>query len=175
MSIKPIRSKEKVLMMNFVLDCKNQIPPTLLMNVVADWIIEQPNFCAVKIPRVFLELPSIHKYVILPQDSAFKLWPLFAFVEWCLLEPLVSKNNSSVVYSMLHYGFLNYMSMQKKVQTVLTENSDDLEPGELLEENDGIELLSQSDVIYLVGKLQQMLDDCSGTVPSLYLKSDKKK
>ena len=136
-------------------ESNSNLPPAMFVDVIADWIIEQPNFCLLNIPQVFLELPSVHKFNNNSRVNLFRLCPLFSFIEWTLLHPLLrdqSGNNKddNIAYSKLHYGFLNYISSQRKGELHPSECSDDLEPGELLEEVDNIELLNKADIFYLM-------------------------
>jgi len=184
-------------------DGEQSIPPPQLTKIIAKWIIDEPKFCLIKIPDVFLSLPSIHKFTInLTEAQHFNSCPLFSLIDCCLIEPLIrdknlniesddskmlgkisietsnslnklssetsnsldklsSENatvNSEVVYSMLHYSLINFLSSQKKVEALKeVDNDSDEEEGELLEENDGVELLSNTDVMYLIRRLQKYL------------------
>ena len=152
-------------------DKSDLIPPASLIEILATWIIEQPNFCAVKVPPVFLELPSIHKFVYSDSEKNFDLCPVFSYIEWCLLEPLLRYTNSTDAvikkksYSMLHYGFLRFMSAEKNIEAMALDDSDgEIEPGELLEENDGVDLLKKSDILYLLNNFKKSIKKHSGII-----------
>ena len=146
----------------------------MLIDIIADWIIEKPQFCAMRIPTLFLELPSIHNYERPDVDKTapFYLCPIFKLVRWCIQEPLMrnkeisretpSKEKYKDAYSKLLYGILNYISLQKKVEPPPPDDPDDLEPGELLEENEFVELLSKVDVINFVQTYLAMSENTSG-------------
>lgn len=142
----------------------SKIPPNEVVGIVASWIIDQPNFFSVKIPPIFLQLPSIHKYLPLSNQSVFAMCPLLVTFEWCLLEPLVRKvsvtdDEDTSMYWKLHYSFLYYLALQKKVDLLPVESSDDLEPGELLEESDSVELISKRDLMHLIEMLKKSLEE----------------
>lgn len=144
-------------------DSSNSLPPGMFVNVVSDWIIEKANFCLLNIPRVFLELPSVHKFNSNSRVSLFRSCPLFSFMEWTLIHPLVKDKSDThkedtIAYSKLHYGFLTYISSQKKGDLNPSDDSDDLEPGELLEEEVNIELLNKADVFYLINCAVKNID-----------------
>ncbi|XP_065659605.1 integrator complex subunit 15 isoform X2 [Hydra vulgaris] len=145
-------------------DNDDLIPPASLVEILATWIIEQPNICSVKVPPVFLELPSIHKFVYSDNVKNFDLCPIFSYIEWCLLEPFLRHQTLSDVaikkksYSMLHYGFLKFMSSEKSISAMALNDSDgEIEPGELLEENDGVDLLKKSDVLFLLNVVKKSI------------------
>lgn len=144
------------------------IPHPLLIDIVASWLMEQPNFCLMKIPRIFLNLPSIHGFTGKHMNMHFKFCPLLSLLEWCILEPVYAGNNLTVdekqksrpAYSKLHYAFISFIASQKKFESRKYDSdsdSDDQEEGELLEDNEGIELFLKMDVIYLVQSLQEYL------------------
>jgi len=174
---------------------EDKLPPPILVHIIATWVVEQPQFCAVRIPPLFLQLPSIHKCTRVAVDdktSPFVLFPILKLVRWCIVEPLsktktismdtdtdaddnlkVNKNGAdnqhiftakqlvilSHAYSRLLYGFLNYISSQKKVEPPPSDNPDDLEPGELEEENELAELLSAADIMSYVVTFQKMTEN----------------
>lgn len=130
--------------------------------------MEQPNFCLMKIPHIFLNLPSIHGFTGKHMNMHFKFCPLLSLLEWCVLEPVYAGNNltadekqkSRPAYSKLHYAFISFIASQKKFESRKYDSdsdSDDQEEGELLEDNEGIELFLKMDVIYLVQSLQEYL------------------
>ena len=143
---------------------KHNLPPTALIEIVSEWIIEKPRFCVVKIPALFLQLPSIHNFDFSRQDNLFRFCPIFSTLHWCLLDPLVRKQDkddkkSMVAYSKLLYGFLSYISIQRKVEINKIDNPDDLEPGELSDEETGeVELMTKEDVAFLIHSLRLLLE-----------------
>ena len=147
------------------LEKKLELPPLQLIEIISEWIIEKPRFCQVKIPVLFLRLPSIHNFDFLKRDSVFRLCPILALLRWCLVEPLLPKSNfednekSMLAYSKLMYGFLGYFSMQRKIEMAKMDNPDDLEPGELSDEEFGeAELMTKEDVAFLTHSLRLILE-----------------
>jgi len=144
---------------------KHNLPPTALIEIVSEWIIEKPRFCVVKIPSLFLRLPSIHNFDFSRQDSLFRFCPILSTMRWCLLDPLVKKHTeeetkkSMLAYSKLLYSFLSYISMQRKIEINKIDNPDDLEPGELSDEETGeVELMTKEDVAFLIHSLRLLLE-----------------
>jgi len=143
---------------------KHKLPPTHFVEIVADWIVEKPRFCIVKIPPLFLRLPSSHNFIF-TKEKLFRLCPILSLLQWCLLEPLISKikkeesKQISLAYSKLVYGFVSYFSMQRKIEVDKIENPDDLEPGELSDEEFGeVELMTKEDVAFLTHSLRLLLE-----------------
>ena len=143
---------------------KPELPPVQLIEIISEWIIEKPRFCQVKIPALFLRLPSIHNFDFSRQDNVFRHCPILALLRWCLLEPLLPNDikdtkKSLLAYSKLMYGFLGYFSMQRKIEIDKMENPDDLEPGELSDEELGeLELMTKEDVTFLTHSLRLLLE-----------------
>ena len=149
---------------------KPELPPLQLVEIISEWIIEKPRFCQVKIPVLFLRLPSIHNFDFLKRDNVFRLCPIMALLRWCLVEPLLPKSNfedngkSLLAYSKLMYGFLGYFSMQRKIEMAKMDNPDDLEPGELSDEEFGeAELMTKEDVAFLTHSLRLLLEKYKNT------------
>ena len=93
--------------------------------------------------QVFLELPSVHKFTRNTRKSLFRSCPLLSFLEWTLVHPLLREtkdisakdsndvgmedgesdfDDCSVPYSKLHYGFLNYLALQRKKEEPKVQN-----------------------------------------------------
>jgi len=95
----------------------------------------------------------------------FRFCPILSTMRWCLLDPLVKKHTeeetkkSMLAYSKLLYSFLSYISMQRKVEINKIDNPDDLEPGELSDEETGeVELMTKEDVAFLIHSLRLLLE-----------------
>ena len=144
-------------------ESKTKLPPVQLIDIISEWIIEKPRFCQVKIPPLFVRLPSIHNFDFSRKENFFRLCPILALLRWCLVEPLLfyeteESNKSLIAYSKLLYGFLGYFSMQRKVEISKMDNPDDLEPGELSDEELGeVELMTKEDVAFLTHSMRLFL------------------
>ena len=139
-------------------------------------------------PHPLTSLPSIYNTNIHQKKRKKYLSPVIGLFKWTIVAPIFSSifypssdqilqmspkksvfakedlDKSIAAYSKLHHGILTFLSTQRKVEDKVVESEDeDLEPGELIEEEgETQELITPIDLEDLVENLKKSLDKLKG-------------
>lgn len=154
------------------------LPPIALIRIIGSWLTNQTGYCMSAKGHPFSSFPSVY----VGQESIKKpkvdKCAIIGLLHWSVLSPLFAdvKIKSSIqgiisysldgnavleatklrnASSQLHYGIINFFAMHRKVESNVSGDEDDLEPGEVSEQAKQRNLINESDIKDVIDNLDE--------------------